>query len=154
LAALFRLVAVVAAIGLLLWYWAPALPGVETAGATLSLAIPPAATPTLEPSPTPTAPPTGAAYCPPGVQPAFALGFADLKQALGDTMGQPVECEHQNPDNGDSLQKTTTGLAVYEKRTGTLQFTDGWHHWALGPQGVRQWAGESEASGRPLVSIS
>lgn len=82
--------------------------------------------------------------CRPGQPPAFVLGFAELKQRLGDTMGEPLECERVNPENGDTLQQTTTGLAVYRKSTGLLMFTDGWRKWALTPDGLVAWEGERE----------
>ncbi len=52
-------------------------------------------------------------YCSPGETPVFRFGFAYLKSLLGSTMGEPLECEHANPDNGDTLQQTTTGLSFY-----------------------------------------
>ncbi len=58
-------------------------------------------------------------------------------------MGTPVECEHTNPVNGDSLQQTTTGLAFYRKSTNTPTFTNGSEHWALTPTGTVYWTGGS-----------
>jgi hypothetical protein len=89
---------------------------------------------------------TGAAsapYCAPGQQPTFVLGFAELRQRVGDAMGQPLECEHTNPENGDALQQTSTGLAYYRKATNSPTFTDGWRHWALTAGGLAYWEGES-----------
>jgi hypothetical protein len=71
-----------------------------------------------------------APHCAPGQEPQFVLGFAFMKSQLGDVMGEPLECEHPNPDNGDSLQQTATGLAFYRLATNTPTFTDGWNHWA------------------------
>jgi len=84
---------------------------------------------------------TLAAYCNPGQSPAFALGLADLKQRLGDTMGTPVECEHPASATGDTVQQTTTGLAAYDHATNTVSFTDGWRHWAITPRGFVIWEG-------------
>jgi hypothetical protein len=58
-------------------------------------------------------------------------------------MGNPVECEHANPDNGDTLQNTTTGLAFYRKSTNTPTFTNGTEHWALTTEGEVYWTGGS-----------
>ncbi|MBV9134532.1 MAG: hypothetical protein JO318_17640, partial [Chloroflexi bacterium] len=58
-----------------------------------------------------------ASFCDPGQAPAFEFGFADLKYALGYIMGDPLECEHPNSANGDTLQQTTTGLAIYRQAT-------------------------------------
>ncbi len=96
------------------------------------------------PAPQPPAPqPTGPAYCQPGQQPEFAFGFAQLKARLGDVMGNPIECEHTNADNGDSLMQTTTGLSFYRKATNTPTFTNGFEHWALTAQGLVYWTGDS-----------
>lgn len=100
-------------------------------------------TPTAVPKPAPTVAPT-APFCAAGRAPEFVLGFADLKAAVGAPMGEPIECEHTNPENGDTLQQTTTGLAIYSREQGLVMFTDGWKRWALGPSGVIHWEGESE----------
>jgi hypothetical protein len=82
-----------------------------------------------------------APYCQPGQMPTFALGLAELKSALGDTMGTPVECEHGSSTVGDTVQQTTTGLAAYNEASNLLTFTDGWHHWALRSGSVVSWEG-------------
>src|SRR5437867_3929277 len=79
----------------------------------------PVATRTVVPTPTPDAalstPPLARAdTCPPGEPPLFVLGFAGLKERLGDRMGEAVSCELPGPE-GDALQQTTTGLARYRK---------------------------------------
>ena len=56
-------------------------------------------------------------------------------------MGAPLECEHSNSENGDTLQLTTTGLAIYVASTNTPEFTDGWNHWALTGQVIVAWSG-------------
>jgi hypothetical protein len=84
----------------------------------------------------------GAPFCQPGQAPTFQLGFAALKEHLGAAMGEPIECEHASPENGDVVQRTTTGLAYYRTRTNAASFTDGWAHWALTPRGLVAWEGE------------
>jgi hypothetical protein len=74
---------------------------------------------------------------------SFALGIAALKQRLGATMGDPIECEHPASGNGDTVQKTTTGLAAYRKSSNTVSFTDGWRHWALRDANLITWEGDS-----------
>ncbi len=56
-------------------------------------------------------------------------------------MGDPIECEHVNPENGDSLQHTTTGLSFYRKATNTPTFTNGGEHWAITGDGLTYWTG-------------
>lgn len=96
-------------------------------------------------------PSSGAPFCEPGKTPQFVFGFATLKEQVGAAMGEPLECEHPQPENGDTLQITTTGLAYYRKSTNTPTFTDGSRHWALTDKGLVEWTGESidpPASGR------
>ena len=82
-----------------------------------------------------------APYCGSGESPQFRFGFAHLKSLLGETMGQPIECEHANAENGDTLQQTSTGLSFYRKATNTPTFTNGWEHWAWTAQGLVYWTG-------------
>jgi hypothetical protein len=83
---------------------------------------------------------------PPEPTPGFVLGFADLRTQLGDVMGNPVEAEHGNPDNCDTQQLTTTGLAFWRCSTNIMTFAafpDGLHHWALVDGQVVEWIGPS-----------
>ena len=78
--------------------------------------------------------------------PTFVLGFAELSTRLGDVMGNPVEDEHGNPDNCDTQQLTTTGLAFWRCSTNTMTFAafpDGLHHWTMIDGQVVEWIGTS-----------
>ncbi|RPJ29054.1 MAG: hypothetical protein EHM35_13450 [Planctomycetaceae bacterium] len=70
--------------------------------------------------------------------PRFVLGFAALAGFLGGTAGEPVEDEHHNPENGDSLQETTGGLMVWRKADNWTAFTNGSWTWVNGPYGVQE----------------
>ncbi len=95
----------------------------------------------------------GAAFCQPGQQPAFVFGIAALHDRLGtQTMGVPVECEHVNAENGDTIQKTTTGLAYYRPSINATMFTDGNLHWALVESQVWMWRGESVTPPQPTAA--
>ncbi|MBV9175109.1 MAG: hypothetical protein JOZ81_34070 [Chloroflexi bacterium] len=77
------------------------------------------------------------------------LGFAQLKDELGPIMGDPTEDEHGNPDNCDTQQLTTTGLAYWRCSTNLLTFAalpDGAMHWAAAPpaSGVIEWSGATD----------
>jgi hypothetical protein len=85
----------------------------------------------------------GRAFCRPGESPQFRFGFAALKEQVGPAMGEPIECEHANASNGDTLQQTTAGLAFYRKATNTPTFTDGFRHWGLTGSGLAYWEGSS-----------
>jgi hypothetical protein len=98
--------------------------------------------------------PATAPYCAPGEQPSFSNGMAALHAQVGDAMGAPVECEHAAAVVGDTVQQTSTGLAAYSSITNTESFTDGWHHWALGPNGLVAWDGTSAEPPAPSASAS
>jgi len=72
-----------------------------------------------------------------GAQPCTA-DLSNLQQALGPAViGTPVGCEREDAD-GNMLQLTTTGLAIYQM-DGTTLFAAGDQHWALGDHGVETW---------------
>ena len=91
----------------------------------------------------------GAPYCQPGQEPRFVFGIAELQGRLGPTMGAPVECEHVDPTSGDTLQRTTTGLACFRPSISTSIFTDGSTHWALADGTVLLWRNESVTPPQP-----
>jgi hypothetical protein len=76
-------------------------------------------------------------------------GIAALHERLGPTMGVPTECEHVDPGSGDTLQRTTTGLAYHRPSLGTTMFTDGSTHWALTDGTVLLWRNESVTPPQP-----
>jgi hypothetical protein len=68
----------------------------------------------------------------------FVLGFAELRAAVGaDLVGACLEDEHHNPANGDTLQRTASGLLVWRKSDNFTAFTDGHRTWVRGPFGVQ-----------------
>jgi len=110
--------------------------------------VAPTAMPIPTATPSPTAAPTLssvdlAPYCTAGQSPQFTGGFAALQDQFGDSMGQPLECEHPDSASGDTLQRTTTGLAVYRQSSNSPTFTDGSTHWRLPPDGMQTWTGDS-----------
>jgi hypothetical protein len=127
------LVLVSAAAAFFYWYWLPTLPlrlpgsaNADTVDVYVADGESDQSTASQVHATPPSAPALPAVallapYCPPGEGPAFVLGFAELRQRLGDTMGEPAECEHSNPENGHSVQQTTTGLAIYDKSDGSLR---------------------------------
>ena len=87
--------------------------------------------------------PGATSYCPPGQARTFRNEFAALSRAIGNAIGQPIECAHVDPASGDVLQATSTGLAVYRVASRVASFTDGYRHWAVGGRGLISWEGES-----------
>jgi hypothetical protein len=74
---------------------------------------------------------------------SFSSVFAALDDSIHDTMGQPLECPHTDPNTGDTLQATSTGLAIFRHESQTATFTDGYRRWAVGTRGVVRWEGET-----------
>jgi hypothetical protein len=107
-------------------------------------------TPTPVPAtPTPVAQPQIAEvptqpYCAPGEKPQFRFGFATLSTRLSDTMGKATSCEYADPrGSGDTLQTTEHGLGIYRQGSDTPTFTNGSDHWALVPDGLVYWSGDT-----------
>jgi hypothetical protein len=77
---------------------------------------------------------------PAAAQPAactFVLGFAVLRSAIPDVVGECLTDQTTNPANGDALQSTTNGLLVWRKADNLTAFTDGSQTWISGPFGVQ-----------------
>jgi hypothetical protein len=89
----------------------------------------------------------------------FVLGFKTLADLIPDIVGEPLEDERHNPENGDGLQQTTSGLMVWRKADNWTAFTNGWETWVNGPFGLQKrlnnqlfdW--EKKAQGPVVVSI-
>jgi hypothetical protein len=84
-----------------------------------------------------------APFCPPGQVAQFGPAFAELKLRLGARMGDPVECQHPDPDGGGTLQHTTSGLAYDRSGANQPSFTNGWEHYALVGNDVMLWRNEA-----------
>ncbi|TAK37063.1 MAG: LppP/LprE family lipoprotein [Chloroflexota bacterium] len=84
-------------------------------------------------------PPTVAA-----AQCEFVLGFKALHDTIPNIVGNCLENEHFNPQNGDALQLTTGtrtdggvgGLLVWRSLDNITAFTNGSQTWLLGPFGL------------------
>jgi hypothetical protein len=68
----------------------------------------------------------------------FRLGFAALDALIRTPVGACLEDENHNPKNGDGLQHTTGGLMVWRKSDNWTAFTDGYHTWINGPNGLQE----------------
>jgi hypothetical protein len=66
----------------------------------------------------------------------FKLDMRLLRAAIPDVVGDCLENERNNPENGDTLQRTTGGLLVWRRGDRQTAFTDGARTWALGPNGL------------------
>jgi len=68
----------------------------------------------------------------------FVLGFKTLHDAIPAVVGACADDEQHIPTNGDALQHTAHGLLVWRKADNFTAFTDGYHTWVNGPNGVRE----------------
>jgi hypothetical protein len=96
-----------------------------------------------------------APWCFPDQSPSFEFGFGDLNAATRGVMGVPTECEHGTDQfNGDTSQKTTTGIATYSWCTNTPSFTRtlDQEHWMLTEDGLEHWVGGPDWA-RPLPIV-
>src|ERR1041384_4742299 len=62
----------------------------------------------------------------------FTLGFKALRDQIPSVVGDCLENEHFNPDNGNVEQRTTGGLLVWRKADNWTAFTDGSSTWING----------------------
>ena len=87
----------------------------------------------------------------------FVLGFAALETLIPMQVGTCLDDEAHNPVNGDTLQRTSGGLLVWRKADNRTAFTDGYHTWVNGPEGLRErlnsqrFPWEANPDGLPLV---
>jgi hypothetical protein len=69
----------------------------------------------------------------------YVLGFATLANMLPQQTGQCVDNQFFNTSNGDAEQHTATGgLLVWRKADNWTAFTDGYHTWINGPDGLQE----------------
>lgn len=68
----------------------------------------------------------------------FVLGFAAFADQLPQVVGQCVDDEQHDPVSGDALQRTTTGLLVWRRADNVTAFTNGFHTWVAGPDGIEE----------------
>ena len=68
----------------------------------------------------------------------FVLGFATLRDLVGpQKVGNCLEDERFNLENGNAEQRTTGGLLVWRKVDNFTAFTDGGTTWVNGPFGLQ-----------------
>lgn len=80
-----------------------------------------------------------AAFCAPGQTAQFLFGIADLHSRLGAPMGDPTECEHVDTASGDTIQRTSTGLAYFRPSLNLAMFTNGEAHWTVANGQLLMW---------------
>lgn len=66
----------------------------------------------------------------------FTLGFKALRDQIPDIVGECLENERFNLENGNAEQRTSGGLLVWRKADNWTAFTDGSTTWINGPEGL------------------
>jgi hypothetical protein len=79
--------------------------------------------------------------CAAGQEPSLSPTFASLRERLGEVMGGLLGCEHVDWESGDAYVETTAGIAVYQRATDRLMFTNGREFWSLNTGGLTHWTG-------------
>jgi hypothetical protein len=88
----------------------------------------------------------GAATC------EFRLGFAALKAAIPNVVGDCVENERHATANGNAIQQTTRGLLVWRKADNFTAFTDGFRSWIVISGGIAERRNSSTRGGRVRIT--
>jgi len=70
----------------------------------------------------------------------FGPGLANLRNVVGDAMGQPIDCETPIDAAGDTMQHTSTGTSWFFGGQSDAIFTDGYHRWELDERGLMYWS--------------
>ncbi|MDQ3645567.1 MAG: YeiH family protein, partial [Actinomycetota bacterium] len=84
----------------------------------------------------------------------FAGAFVDLAHQLEGRMGRPLGCAEVDAATGDTVQRTSNGVATLDRATGLATFSDGHHTWAIRGSRLLQWTGsltEPPASARRMA---
>jgi hypothetical protein len=85
-----------------------------------------------------------------------------MHDLIPNVVGSCQANEHHNPATGDALQETTGptgtgGLLVWRKSDNWTAFTDGYHTWVSGPNGIQErlslqrFAWEANPEGLPVA---
>jgi len=69
----------------------------------------------------------------------FGPDLLRLQSAIGDVLGEPVDCARPIDIAGDMMQATSTGMAWYRPGDTTAMFSDGYHRWELEIGDVIYW---------------
>jgi uncharacterized integral membrane protein (TIGR00698 family) len=79
--------------------------------------------------------------CERGDATVFAGAFVPLSRQLSTGMGTPLGCAAVEKATGDTVQRTTRGLAVLRRRSGQATFSDGRRTWSIGESRLLVWEG-------------
>ncbi len=126
----------------------PFLLGFGTAGllaggslaAILALGLGPARTEVLG-GPDPRLQGAWTTVCKQGAATAFSGAFVKLAQQLPTGMGTPLGCAEVDKATGDTVQRTTRGVATLRRKTGRVTFSDVQRSWSTSGSRLLVWSG-------------
>lgn len=81
--------------------------------------------------------------CKQGSAGAFSGAFLPLSRQLSLSMGRPVGCAVVDQRTGDTIQRTTRGVATLRRSTGRVTFSDRHRTWSIEGSQLVTWAGTS-----------
>ena len=81
--------------------------------------------------------------CKQGSAAAFSGAFLPLSRQLSSRMGTPLRCAATDKQTGDTIQRTTRGVATLRRGTGRVTFSDGRRSWSIEHSRLLAWAGTS-----------
>ncbi|MEA2190561.1 MAG: hypothetical protein QOI73_682 [Solirubrobacteraceae bacterium] len=93
--------------------------------------------------------------CREGTATAFSGAFERLSQQLPQGMGRPRGCATVDSTTGDTVQRTTRGVATLSRRTGRATFHDSGRSWSIEGSRLLTWSADADeppvdARSRPL----
>jgi uncharacterized integral membrane protein (TIGR00698 family) len=83
----------------------------------------------------------------------LAGAFVGLSAQLGPRIGKPLGCATTDAATGNTIQRTSHGVATLSRRTGLAAFSDGRHTWSIRGSRMLEWNGrvpESPGSARAV----
>jgi hypothetical protein len=85
-----------------------------------------------------------APHCPSDTKPSFTIGFAEMKNLLGEALGEAASCEFRRAEQPRRRPPAHHAWNGYlSSRYCIPQFTDGVQHWEMTPRGLVYWTGDS-----------
>jgi uncharacterized integral membrane protein (TIGR00698 family) len=126
----------------LLGFGTAALVAGGSLGAITALGLGPARTTVLDAS---DPRPIGAwtTVCRQGTATAFSGAFVRLSQQLSTGMGTPVACAEVDKATGNTVQRTSRGVATLRRGSGRVTFSDGQRSWSIGGSRLLAWSGST-----------
>lgn len=97
--------------------------------------------------------------CDEGTAIGFSGAFVGLSRELGERMGTPLGCVEIDGTTGDTIQRTSRGVATLRQEDGLATFSDGERTWSIDGSQLVEWSASldeqsSDARAVPLSSVA